>query len=1060
MSTRCNIAFFRTFVWSSIVAFGLVGLAHPAAAVETVTIVSPRGSLPSVVTTGHKEEKFAAKDLCDYLSRVTGRKIAVSAKPAAKGVIIHVGRDAFVETNAPEIAKVFADGFLLKYVQSGGRDHVVVAGRIPRGTRWAAEEFLEQFCGVRWLFPDRVYGEVVPSRATIATKSTLSQTHESDYISRGHGAMYYFEPGRRYLRGRAYGAGYGAHAIQHMFTKTEFKAHPEWFAYFAAPDSDLRRFRPKSVGDRRPQRWHWDYGNGWQICTTNPGTVKHAVKYVLEYFKKNPDTIVCSVGPNDGSGWCQCPQCVKFVNSFSRPYTISERWFHWVNQVAKEVAKTHPDKWIETLAYGHTSAPTRFQLEPNVAVTVTIYAVHHVGLAEAWQKVCKSVNLYSYMYGSSFLGFRHYPRAARDLLKWGRDKLGARAHVIECSGDWTFDGPKYYYVQALQWDVNADPDKLMSEFCEVSYGKAVGSMRKFWDRLEQIYERRDPKKRFVFYHMVNWNTSAAPNDEFTHYTLADVEFLDKRIAEATHMAAADSEQVRFRVERMVDAWRYFRTVLVSYLTYSKMPRDAEATSEDSRNAALKLAREIADVRADRRRYLDRMRAYRQINWRMCKPYYWALMAGLTIFSHERSLLDSLCTAVSEYTRKSAGLQAALDFWRKVPYSSSLHQAARTQIYMLSREKLPNLLVNGDFETGDMTGWEASGHRVDVVGTQVHGGKYAARTRGGGYGADVSQKVSVSPGQRYRLTVWGRYLSETSGKVVPAEAAIQFLSGAGRGISVEPTRSTAQAVDPSAGWVALRSTVTVPPGATSAVIRLTKTRSPGKTLLWDDVAFERILDGPKAGEETLSDTFSSSHLDTDKWFQATSSGGFKLPGVSDGWLIYDDKYMYGLTSYATFNDLIKYTGEDRYRLRLHVAALPGRAEPTSLSWGIKTGTGVVNIADSGMFWTYHFPVKQHPKGLLRTYSYEHGAWLSGGVYPPKQLDGKHKEIWFTMYFDPKYVTVYAAAGGYDESDKAQVAKYEHKIKNITDKGSIYLKLSNGYYMLDEISLTSPQKVATE
>ena len=114
----------------------------------------------------------------------------------------------------------------------------------------------------------------------------------------------------------------------------------------------------------------------------------------------------------------------------------------------------------------------------------------------------------------------------------------------------------------------------------------------------------------------------------------------------------------------------------------------------------------------------------------------------------------------------------------------------------------------------------------------------------------------------------------------------------------------------------------------------------------------------------------------------------------------------------------------------------------------------------MFWTYHFPVKQHPKGLLRTYTYEHGAWLSGGVYTPKHLDGKHKEIWFIMYFDPKYVTVYAAAGGYDESDKAQVAKYEHKIKNITDKGSIYLKLSNGYYMLDEISLTSPQKVAAK
>ena len=1056
MSARYNYSFFYAFASFSIGAFALLGLAHPAAAEETITIVSPEGPLPNVVTTGSEEEKFAAGDLCDYLSRVTGRTITVCASPAAKGVIIHVGRDAFVDKHAPEIAKVFADGFLLKCVKTEGRYHVIAAGRIPRGTRWAAEEFLEKFCGVRWLFPDRVYGEVVPSRATVTVKSTLAQKHEPDYISRGHGGMYYFDPSRKYLRGRPHGAAYGSHEIQFMFTAKEFKAHPEWFAYFAAPDSDLKRLKPESVGDRRPQRWHWDYGNGWQICTTHPGTVEHAVKYVLDYFKKNPDSPVCSVGQNDGGGWCQCPQCVKFVNSFNPPYTTSERWFHWVNLVAKEVAKTHPDKWIESMAYGGTSAPTRFQLAPNVAITKTIYSVPHVRRAEAWQKVCKSVNLYSYMYGSSFLGFRHYPRAARDFLKWGRDKLGARAHVIECSGDWTFDGPKYYYIQALQWDVNADPDKLMGEFCEVSYGKAAGAMGKFWDRLDQIYERGDPEKRFVFYYMVNWNTSAPPNYEFKHYALADVKFLDERIAEATRLAANDTEEVQFRVERMVDAWKYFRTVLVSYLTYFKMPRDAEATSDDSRDAALKLAREIADVRAERRRYLDRMRVYQYINWRISSPYYWSFMAGLTIFSHEQSLLDSLCTAVSEYTRESAGLKAALDFWRKVPYSSGLHQAARTQIHMLSREKLPNLLVNGDFETGDLTGWEASGHQADVVRTQVHGGKCAARTRGGSYGAEMFQRVSVSPGQRYRLTVWGRYLSEASGKVVPAEATIHFLSGSGRGISSEPTRSTAQAVDPSAGWVALRSTVTVPPGVISAVIKLTKTRTPGKTLLWDDVTFERIMDGPKAGRETLTDTFSGSHLDMDKWFQATSSGGFKPPRMSDGWLVYGETYMHDLTSYATFDDLLKYADKDRYRLRLHVAALPERTKPTSLSWGIKTGTGVIHISDSGMFWTYHFPGKQHPKGLLRAYSYENKAWLHGGVYAPEHLNSKHKDIWFTMYFDPTHVTVYAASDGYDESDKILLAKYEHKIKNITDKGSIYLKLNNGFYMLDEISLSSPKK----
>jgi hypothetical protein len=62
----------------------------------------------------------------------------------------------------------------------------------------------------------------------------------------------------------------------------------------------------------------------------------------------------------------------------------------------------------------------------------------------------------------------------------------------------------------------------------------------------------------------------------------------------------------------------------------------------------------------------------------------------------------------------------------------------------------------------------------------------------------------------------------------------------------------------------------------------------------------------------------------------------------------------------------------------------------------------------------------------------------------------------MYFDPVYVTVYAATEGYDDSKGSLVARYEHKIKDITDKGSIYLKLSSGNSMLDEISLRRPPK----
>jgi hypothetical protein len=159
---------------------------------------------------------------------------------------------------------------------------------------------------------------------------------------------------------------------------------------------------------------------------------------VLDYFEKNPNAQIVSVGNNDGRGECECPDCTAFSKSANPPYTVAERWFTWVNKVAREVAKTHPDKVIASLAYAQASTPTRFKLEPNVAITKTIVVDSDLEAAKQWDKVCGSVNLYSYMYGNSFLGFRHYPHAARDFLKWGHDELGARAHITESGGDWTF----------------------------------------------------------------------------------------------------------------------------------------------------------------------------------------------------------------------------------------------------------------------------------------------------------------------------------------------------------------------------------------------------------------------------------------------------------------------------------------------------------------------------------------------------------------------------------------------------------------------------------------------
>ena len=174
-----------------------------ASGAQVVTIISPDGPLP-VVVASDKEERYygskvqahqdAAADLCDYLGRVAGREINPGQEVPNARVTIHVGPDAFVLEHVPEVRDLLADGFVLKHVTVEGKHHIILSGIRLFSSRWAVEEFLKQFCGVRWLYPgDAKYGEIVPSRPTITVDSGLDQKYEPDYLHRALSQMNYYD---------------------------------------------------------------------------------------------------------------------------------------------------------------------------------------------------------------------------------------------------------------------------------------------------------------------------------------------------------------------------------------------------------------------------------------------------------------------------------------------------------------------------------------------------------------------------------------------------------------------------------------------------------------------------------------------------------------------------------------------------------------------------------------------------------------------------------------------------------------------------------------------------
>ena len=1050
----------RSVTWRWLpIAVGFCSFVFPeVSGAAVVTVISPSSPLPSVLSAEGQVHSDAAVDLCDYLSRVTGRDIAPGRGAADGAVTIHVGPDAFVLKHAPEIKDLYADGFLLKHLAVDGEQHIVLSGIRLNSSRWAVEEFLMQFAGVRWLFPDTVYGEIVPSVPTVRVDYELNQKHEPHYLSRGNLGMYYFDKNRRYLRRRPEGGGsFGSHEFQAIFSRKDYLQHPEWFALFTVSDSRAQslmkgthpehaKLREALQRGQRRGRWHWDYGNGWQICMSNPQTVQHAVAYAREYFAKHPDVPTVSMGHNDTSGWCECDLCRGFAATVDPPYTVSERYWHWVNQVAKELARTHPDKKIATLAYGAPAAPPRFGLEKNISVMVTVYLDGHLDLARQWQQKTDSVSLYSYAYGNSFVGFRHYPRAMRDFLQWGHDELGAIAHVSEVGGNWSFDGPKYRYMQELMWNVNADPDEIMRAYCRDWFGAAAQPMKAFWDRLEEVYERRGTKRRFLGYQWVGW---LEDHDEFDHYSIDDVSFLDKQIAAAEQAAGTEADE--FRVTRVADAWKYYRTFLLGRLKYTLRHEKIFSEAAESLERATELAEELAQLQDMKESFLRQLRAYPQVNQVVTGPNYMSYFAHVTEFSDMRTMLDGLCDRITKHLLGQGGRADALACWQKFARGAPLHQSARTQLFMLSHPVRHNLLTNGSFETGDLSAWETSG-AIKVVKESFRSGSHAAHGTG-----TLSQNIRVKPGARYKLAVRGRYAAPPEPGTRLFSTDVRFKA-AGKALWPEPNYRRLGKACPESGWTSLETTFTAPPAADTAVVSIRTTLNwpiagAGMPVFWDDIGLEKILDGPAVKQGELTDDFSREHINNSKWSEATAGSSGMLPKVSDGWLFFAQRPSATLVSMSRFDALLSGSGDRRYRLRAHIAMLDADRE-ASFDCGIRTGLVPISIHDSGFWFTHVFSATTEKTDLLRTYWHQDSKSLPAGWYDVPLSENGRRDIWYTFYFDPQQVEVYAGFEGYDERESALVGKYEHHMTNISSGGPVFLKMCGSNVKIGEISLMRP------
>ena len=491
-------------------------------------------------------EARAVEELVDFVRKMTGVELEVAAKPDDRFLPIRIGSAARSSLVNVDWEKLGADGFVL----TSSADGVSIAGAEDLGTLYGVYQFLEKHLGVRWFMPGDL-GEVVPRRDTLKIgtfREIEAPSFRVRWIESGDWALRQKMNVAVEVRGRPVGVNWlwGFHTHFKLIPPEQcFDEHPEWFALIG------RKRRRPAPGQQ-----------GQQLCTSNPELVEEMARRIVKMFDEDPSLDVLALAPQDGGGFCQCEACVALDEQ--RPpetawhATYSRRLAIFNNEVARRVARKHPDKIIKVGAYARylrVPLDADYRPEPNLAIQVChTYSCNSHPIAsptcrgntvyfrdelEHWARIADHLFIYEYYNKGAWGGLPYHQvhLIRHDVPYYHR--LGAEGFYTQAAGArWPACGLNHYVAAKLAWDANLDVDRLLEDFYEKFYAEAAEPMRDYWESLRRAFADYDeclsPFGR-------KWTTLAAP-EIFTPQAVAA---LDDAVSRAEK--AARTQAVRDRV---------------------------------------------------------------------------------------------------------------------------------------------------------------------------------------------------------------------------------------------------------------------------------------------------------------------------------------------------------------------------------------------------------------------------------------------------------------------------------------------------------------------------------
>ncbi|MHC4874271.1 MAG: DUF4838 domain-containing protein [Planctomycetota bacterium] len=491
---------------------------------SALPVIVPQQSPPRTIE--------AANELISYIEKISGVKPEL-----IKGAPSPLPQQAVWVGCQPVVKRIFSDtDFKFKHPEeiliTSSENHLVIAGRDlwdkdylhiksttkysedlvdyqgEYGTANAVYTFIQDFLGVRWLWPGKS-GEDIIKKKTVSFAPFTYRYHpkvrnRDDFFRRStiddkRGDSHDWSRRQRLLLDSLYMTrGHGFSSYWERFGKSK---------------NELFALQPNGRRDGFPR------SRTAKLCQSNPAVWEQWIKDVKAKSAKNPFQFLFNGQPNDGSdsGICICKECrMKDKAAWERPerhrfmwqgtsqeyVPMTERYITFANNLARQLKKNFPDKsfYVGMHPYGPARIlPPKARLDKNIML-VSISNVPLVHGREKRKNYIKEFKEWADFFPDNPLLWRpnigYLGRVGIPAIELKRSaasfKLLSEYNITGIYIDtvweqWLNQGPHFYLWSKMLWNPDQDPEDVMNDYYRRGFGPAAGEIKLYWTLLEKAY---------------------------------------------------------------------------------------------------------------------------------------------------------------------------------------------------------------------------------------------------------------------------------------------------------------------------------------------------------------------------------------------------------------------------------------------------------------------------------------------------------------------------------------------------------------------------------------------